>query len=370
MGEVVGQVLDGLGDPDGPPDLALLFVTPPHAGALEDAARAIRDAAPARRPARLRRRLGGRRRAGRSSRRPASPCGRAAPARSRPSTSPWPETPDGQTFTGWPDDDPRRRQRPAPPPRPLHLPDRRPPARAWTRTGPACRWWAAWRRPPGARAATGWSSTTGWSPRGRSAPSSAVVADGDHRRVPGLPAGRQPVRRHPGRAQHRLRAGRQARPRAAAGGGRGGLTDDDRRAAVASSCRSAGSSTSASSTSAGATSSSATWSAPTPAAGRSWWATSSRWARPPSSRCATRRRPTRTCASWSAARSADAALLFTCNGRGTHLFPEPHHDASVVSESLGGAPLAGMFCAGELGPIGGHNFVHGFTASVVLLSGP
>ncbi|MDQ4067989.1 MAG: FIST C-terminal domain-containing protein [Actinomycetota bacterium] len=67
-------------------------------------------------------------------------------------------------------------------------------------------------------------------------------------------------------------------------------------------------------------------------------------------------------------RAAQAALLFTCNGRGTNLFPEPHHDASVVSESLNGAPVAGMFCAGELGPIGGHNFMHGFTASVVLLS--
>jgi small ligand-binding sensory domain FIST len=67
-------------------------------------------------------------------------------------------------------------------------------------------------------------------------------------------------------------------------------------------------------------------------------------------------------------RTAEAALVFTCNGRGTHLFPEPHHDASVVSESLDGAPVAGMFCAGELGPIGNHNFMHGFTASIVLLS--
>ncbi len=66
--------------------------------------------------------------------------------------------------------------------------------------------------------------------------------------------------------------------------------------------------------------------------------------------------------------SAQAALVFTCNGRGTRLFPEPHHDAMVVSESLAGAPVAGMFCAGELGPIGGQNFSHGFTASVVLLS--
>ena len=66
--------------------------------------------------------------------------------------------------------------------------------------------------------------------------------------------------------------------------------------------------------------------------------------------------------------AAHGALVFTCNGRGTHLFPEPDHDAMVVSESLNGAPVAGMFCAGELGPIGGHNFMHGFTASVVLLS--
>jgi small ligand-binding sensory domain FIST len=67
-------------------------------------------------------------------------------------------------------------------------------------------------------------------------------------------------------------------------------------------------------------------------------------------------------------RSAQGALLFTCNGRGTNLFPAPDHDASVVSESLGRVPVAGMFCAGELGPIGGRNFLHGFTASVVLLS--
>jgi len=62
------------------------------------------------------------------------------------------------------------------------------------------------------------------------------------------------------------------------------------------------------------------------------------------------------------------ALLFTCNGRGTRLFPEPHHDAGVVGEMLGRIPLAGFFAAGELGPVAGHNFLHGFTASVVLFS--
>ena len=63
---------------------------------------------------------------------------------------------------------------------------------------------------------------------------------------------------------------------------------------------------------------------------------------------------------------ADAALLFTCNGRGQHLFGEPDHDAGIVAGLLGDVPLAGCFCAGEIGPVGGRNFLHGFTASVAL----
>ncbi len=60
------------------------------------------------------------------------------------------------------------------------------------------------------------------------------------------------------------------------------------------------------------------------------------------------------------------ALLFTCNGRGTHMFPAPDHDARAIAHAFGGVPLAGFFAAGELGPIGGRNFLHGFTASVAL----
>jgi small ligand-binding sensory domain FIST len=66
---------------------------------------------------------------------------------------------------------------------------------------------------------------------------------------------------------------------------------------------------------------------------------------------------------------ADAALLFTCNGRGRAMFGSADHDARVVQESIGPLPVAGMFCAGELGPIGGRNAVHGFTASVALFGG-
>jgi len=60
------------------------------------------------------------------------------------------------------------------------------------------------------------------------------------------------------------------------------------------------------------------------------------------------------------------ALLFTCNGRGTRLFSEPHHDASCLRDQWPELPLAGFFAQGEIGPIGGNNFLHGFTASIAI----
>ena len=65
-------------------------------------------------------------------------------------------------------------------------------------------------------------------------------------------------------------------------------------------------------------------------------------------------------------RSADGALLFTCNGRGRRLFEVADQDASVVSDAIAPAPVAGMFCAGEIGPVGPRSYLHGFTASVAL----
>ena len=64
--------------------------------------------------------------------------------------------------------------------------------------------------------------------------------------------------------------------------------------------------------------------------------------------------------------SAAGALLFTCNGRGTRLFGQDNHDAAAVARTLGEIPLAGFFAQGELGPIGGQNFMHGFTASIAI----
>ncbi|MBI4602444.1 MAG: FIST C-terminal domain-containing protein, partial [Planctomycetes bacterium] len=63
---------------------------------------------------------------------------------------------------------------------------------------------------------------------------------------------------------------------------------------------------------------------------------------------------------------AKGGILFTCNGRGRRLFTVPHHDAARVAGELGAIPLAGFFAAGEIGPVGGKSFLHGFTASLAL----
>ena len=67
-------------------------------------------------------------------------------------------------------------------------------------------------------------------------------------------------------------------------------------------------------------------------------------------------------------RVARGALVFTCNGRGRRLFGTPDHDAIVVGDLLGTSAMAAMFSAGELGPVGGRNAVHGFTASIAIFS--
>ena len=65
-------------------------------------------------------------------------------------------------------------------------------------------------------------------------------------------------------------------------------------------------------------------------------------------------------------RQAAGALLFTCTGRGSRMFSEPDHDTGLLTKMLGQIPVAGFFCDGELGPVGGQNFLHTFTASIAL----
>jgi small ligand-binding sensory domain FIST len=63
--------------------------------------------------------------------------------------------------------------------------------------------------------------------------------------------------------------------------------------------------------------------------------------------------------------AVDGALLFSCNGRGAALFTSADHDVRAVQRALGAPGVAGFFAAGEIGPVGGRNHLHGFTASVL-----
>jgi small ligand-binding sensory domain FIST len=63
---------------------------------------------------------------------------------------------------------------------------------------------------------------------------------------------------------------------------------------------------------------------------------------------------------------AAGALVFACNGRGRAMFGVEGQDAGTVADVLAGAPAAGFFAAGEIGPVGGECHLHGFTATVAL----
>ena len=65
----------------------------------------------------------------------------------------------------------------------------------------------------------------------------------------------------------------------------------------------------------------------------------------------------------------DAALLFSCLGRGHRLFGRPDHDSRILAKHLGPIPIGGFFCAGEIGPVRNRTFVHGYTSAVGLLRG-
>ena len=62
---------------------------------------------------------------------------------------------------------------------------------------------------------------------------------------------------------------------------------------------------------------------------------------------------------------AEGALLFSCNGRGTAMFPSADHDVLAVRSGLGISGVGGFFAGGEIGPVGSRNYLHGFTASIL-----
>ena len=63
-------------------------------------------------------------------------------------------------------------------------------------------------------------------------------------------------------------------------------------------------------------------------------------------------------------------LLFTCTGRGHRFFGRPGHDSARLEEPLGRIPLGGFFCGGEIGPVGGTTYLHGYTSSLALFRPP
>jgi small ligand-binding sensory domain FIST len=63
------------------------------------------------------------------------------------------------------------------------------------------------------------------------------------------------------------------------------------------------------------------------------------------------------------------ALLFSCLGRGRHLYGEPDHDSRAFARHLGGVPLGGFFCNGEIGPVQDRTYLHGYTSSFAVFRG-
>jgi small ligand-binding sensory domain FIST len=63
------------------------------------------------------------------------------------------------------------------------------------------------------------------------------------------------------------------------------------------------------------------------------------------------------------AAQVEGALLFSCLGRGLHLYGRPDHDTEVFRREVGEIPLGGFFCNGEIGPVGGKTHIHGYTSS-------
>lgn len=56
------------------------------------------------------------------------------------------------------------------------------------------------------------------------------------------------------------------------------------------------------------------------------------------------------------------ALMFSCMGRGEGLYEQPNFDSQLVHRYLGPLALSGFFCNGEIGPVGGGTFLHGYTS--------
>jgi small ligand-binding sensory domain FIST len=59
---------------------------------------------------------------------------------------------------------------------------------------------------------------------------------------------------------------------------------------------------------------------------------------------------------------AAGALMFACLGRGKGLYGKPNFDSQLFGRYVNNIQLSGFFCNGEIGPVGGSTFLHGYTS--------
>lgn len=55
-------------------------------------------------------------------------------------------------------------------------------------------------------------------------------------------------------------------------------------------------------------------------------------------------------------------MLFSCLGRGRELYGESDVDSKLFHQKFAAVPIGGFFCSGEIGPVDGNTYLHGFTS--------
>jgi len=63
-------------------------------------------------------------------------------------------------------------------------------------------------------------------------------------------------------------------------------------------------------------------------------------------------------------------LMFSCVGRGEGLYKVANFDSTLLHKYLPGLVLGGFFCNGEIGPVGGRTFLHGYTSAFAIFREP
>ncbi|MFN8611152.1 MAG: FIST C-terminal domain-containing protein [Vulcanimicrobiota bacterium] len=60
-------------------------------------------------------------------------------------------------------------------------------------------------------------------------------------------------------------------------------------------------------------------------------------------------------------------VLFSCLGRGEHLYKQANHDSRQFRRRFPQAALGGFFCNGEIGPVGDTSYLHGYTSCFAMI---